>query len=111
MLSKKFIFALTALLVMLVGVQQPVFAAKKKHAKEKRIVAQRGERKVLYAEGADGDDKLVAARQNYKIAMEMLKKAIEMGHVVQDKNGMYQKKCGDECSCLPVVPSAVKKTK
>jgi hypothetical protein len=68
---------------------------------------QKPEKKVLYCEGADGDEKLASARQNHKIALQMLQKAIEQGHVIQDKNGLYVKKCDKDCPCLPIVPSAV----
>lgn len=91
---------------------------KKKNAHEvsqadekKSIVSKQGERMVLYAEGADADEKVVSARKNYKIALQMLQKAIEDGHVVQDENGLYVKQCDKECTCLPVVPSAVQPKK
>ncbi len=106
-LNKKFIFALIAIGTMLAGMQQPIFAGKFKV--DKKIVLKKGERKVLYAEGDDGDEKLASASKNYQLAMQMLKDAMEAGHVVKDKNGMYVKKCGKECTCLPIMPSAVTK--
>lgn len=93
---------IAALFVMLLAIQQPIFA--EKPLQKKKI--ENAKRKVLYAQGDDGDEKIASAAQNYKTALQMLQKAIEMGHVVQDKNGLYVKKCDSDCTCLPVVPSA-----
>ncbi len=110
--SKIVLFSLVATLTMALGVQQQVFAEKNQPTKKqlvtkkKAITSKQGNRIVLYANGEDGAEKISSARQNHKVAMEMLQEAIKMGHVVQDKNGMYVKKCDADCTCLPIVPSA-----
>ena len=121
MSSKRFIVVLTAIVGMLICQQMPVSAAEpvgkkkgqEKHQllKAKKVGTKKADRKVLYCEGADADEKIASAQKNYQLAMEMLKKAQDAGHVIQDENGLYVKKCGDDCDCLPIVPSAVKPTK
>lgn len=115
---KKFKFMAAAIMAMVFCMHLPIHGSspikhsqKKGQVKEKKLTPIKEEQKVLYCEGEDGDEKLASARANYIVAIQMLKKAIDEGHVIQDENGLYIKVFGDDCNCLPIVPSAIKPTK
>jgi len=59
-------------------------------------------------EQVDADECIAQGRKNMAIANQMMKDAMDAGHIIKDEKGMFKRLCLPTCNCLPQVPGSIR---